>query len=374
MTTDVYEKLAAHLDNLPSGFPRTEGGVEMRILRRLFTPEDAELATHLTIIPEESRVVARRAGIPVEEAARRLDEMERKGLITRRSREGKSALYMARQFLPGFWEGQIDRLDPDLVRDVHEYEPTFHNLDNWRKAPILRTIPVKRSIDVTNEIMAYEAAEQVVRDHTSFAVSNCICRQGMRLLGKPCKKPEESCLSFGIVADYLSASGRARKLDLEETLAILQRADEAGLVLQPANAKDPFFMCTCCGCCCGVLGAIKKHPKPASVVSTPFFASLDAQTCKGCGLCAKRCQMDAFSLVDKKAQLNVDRCIGCGLCVSTCPTHSLSLVRKPESKQPEVPKDMVKSNIKRAQARGKLGARELIALQLRSKLDRLLSR
>ena len=61
MAKDVYEVLAKHLDNLPAGFPRTESGVEMRILHRLFTPEDAELAVHLTVLPEEPRVIARRA-------------------------------------------------------------------------------------------------------------------------------------------------------------------------------------------------------------------------------------------------------------------------------------------------------------------------
>jgi hypothetical protein len=43
--TDVYEKLAQHLDSLPAGYPRTESGVEMRILKRLFSPEEAEIAT-----------------------------------------------------------------------------------------------------------------------------------------------------------------------------------------------------------------------------------------------------------------------------------------------------------------------------------------
>jgi len=73
MVADIYERLAEHLDNLPGGFPRTESGVEIRILRRLFTLEDAEFATHLTLIPEEPRVIARRAKIPVSEAARQLE-------------------------------------------------------------------------------------------------------------------------------------------------------------------------------------------------------------------------------------------------------------------------------------------------------------
>ena len=68
MATDLYERLAKHLDGLPAGFPRTESGVELRILRRVFTPEDAELALHLTLIPEGARVIARRAKIPVKEA------------------------------------------------------------------------------------------------------------------------------------------------------------------------------------------------------------------------------------------------------------------------------------------------------------------
>lgn len=75
---DVYEKLAEHLDNLPVGFPRTESGVEIRILRQLFAPEHAALTLHLTLIHEEPRVIARRAKTPVEDAARRLGEMDKK--------------------------------------------------------------------------------------------------------------------------------------------------------------------------------------------------------------------------------------------------------------------------------------------------------
>ena len=157
----------------------------------------------------------------------------------------------------------------------------------------------------------------------------------------------------------------------EEALEILHRAEEAGLVLQPANAKDPLFICACCGCCCGVLRSVKRHPKPASVVSSPFAASLDVETCAGCGTCTDRCQMEAVSLDDGKAALDLDRCIGCGLCVTTCPTHSLSLVRKPESQQPHVPKDIVGTYIKMGRARGRMGIGELIGMQVKSTLDRL---
>ena len=374
MATDVYEKLAKHLDNLPGGFPQTKSAVEMRILRRIFTPEDAEFATHLTLIPEEPRVIARRAKIPVEGAARRLEEMEEKGLIISFREENKPPSYMAEQFVVGFWEGQVNKLDPELVQMVEEYRDTIiKEVTLGRRTPQLRTIPVNRSISIENVVMPYERAEELVHTHKSFAVSNCICRQGMRIIGKGCDKPEESCLQFGMAADSVVRNGQGRAISMEETLAILQRAEEVGLVLQPNNAKDPLFICTCCGCCCGVLRNLKAYPEPASVVASPFWASLNTDTCKGCGLCTKRCQMEALHLDNKKSVLDVNRCIGCGLCVSTCPTHSLSLVRKPKAKQPYVPKDIIETNIKLGKDRGKLGISKLIGMQVRSKLDRLLA-
>ena len=373
MATEIYEKLAEHLDNLPGGYPRTESGAEMRILRRLFTPGEAELAMHLTIIPEEPRVVARRAKIPVGETAQRLEEMEKKGLIASIPQVNKPPLYMATHAVVGFLEAQVNKLDPELVQNSEEYMDRLLEQSFWRGAPQMRTIPLNKSIRTPNLVMPYESAEELVRKQKAFAVSNCICRQGQRIVGKGCDKPEESCLTLGMFADSVVRNGRGRAISLEEALAILQRAEEAGLVLQPANAKDSLFICTCCGCCCNVLRSLKRYPEPAKLVTSSFLASLNTETCKGCGLCAKRCQMEALHLDDKKAVLDLNRCIGCGLCVATCPTHSLSLVRKPKEKQPYVPKDIIDTNIRLGKARGKLDMSKLIGMQVRSKLDRLLA-
>jgi ferredoxin len=257
---------------------------------------------------------------------------------------------------------------------VHEeYMPRYFDPDNWQKAPQLRTIPVGVSVSAQTEVMLYERAEELVRAQEHFAVSNCICRQERRILDKGCDKPEESCLSFGVAAEHTVRTGRGRAIDQEESLAILHRAEEVGLVLQPANYQNPFFMCTCCGCCCGVLRSLKRHSKPASLVSSAFVASLNTDTCEGCGTCTRRCQMEAVRLDDGKAVLDLNRCIGCGLCVSTCPSDSLTLVRKSEADQPLVPKNIVETYIKMAHARGKLGTGKLIGLQVKSKVDRLLA-
>ena len=145
----------------------------------------------------------------------------------------------------------------------------------------MRTIPVEKSITFQPEVMLYERAEELVRSNKTFAVSNCICRQEQRILGKGCDKPEESCLQFGIAAQGVVSMDRGRAISREEALAILNRAEEAGLVLQPANAKDPLFICTCCGCCCGVLRSIKRFPVPASLVAGPFFGATECLHMQG---------------------------------------------------------------------------------------------
>jgi ferredoxin len=373
MATDVYHRLARHLDDLPGGFPPTESGVEQRILRRLFTPEEAELATHLTLLAEEPRVIARRAKIPPDEAAKRLEEMARKGLIYRVRPRGKPALYMAIQWVVGIWEFQVNRLSPELVHDFEEYLPAMFDPEAWREVPQIRTVPVGEAIPAQAEVLPYERAEAIVRAQKRLAVAPCICRQERALVGEGCGRPQETCLVFGMAADYYVENGLARSIDQEEALAILQLADEAGLVLQPDNAQKALNICCCCGCCCGVLRAAKMHPQPASVVFSPFVAVTDPETCEGCGICVDRCPMEALHLEDGYAVLNLDYCIGCGLCVTGCPSGSMSLQRRPGGEQRPVPRNVQEKAIRMGQLRGKMGPGDLLSLVVRSKVDRLLA-
>jgi len=371
LTEDVYKKLAKHLDSLPAGYPSTESGVEMRILRQLFTPEDAELAMHLTLISEEPRVIAYRAGIPVEEASLRLDEMDKKGLIFSILHKGESMQYRIQQFIVGFWEGQVNKLSHELVLDFEEYLHTFVDLNLWQKMPQLRTIPVGESISVKTDVMPYERAEELVRVQRTLAVNNCICRQEQRIIGNGCNKPEESCLSFGRAAERSIRQNRGRAITRKEAMEILHRAEEVGLVLQTSNARKALFICTCCGCCCGALRCLKHDPKPASRVSSPFVMSLNMNTCIGCGNCLERCQMEAILLDNGKAILDLNRCIGCGLCVSTCPTDSYNLQRKTKTKQPYVPRTLLETYVRLGRVSGRMNLSSLINMKIKSVRDRL---
>ncbi len=371
MEQEIYTRLSRHLDNLPGGFPSTQSGVELRILKRLFSPDEAELAIHLTLLPEEPRVVARRAGLSTDVAALRLEEMAKKGLLMREESGKGPTRYMAMQYVVGIWELHINDLDEQLIKDMNEYLPTLTE-QAW-KVPQMRTIPIGRSLTPEYKVLPYEMGEELVRAQKKFAVGHCICRRENAMMGKGCGKPEETCLWFGALAENGITNGIGREIDLNESLDILRSADDAGLVLQPANAKDSLFICLCCGDCCQVLKAYKRHPKPASLVTSPFFAVHNPETCEVCGTCVDRCQMEALKLEGDAVQLDTDRCIGCGLCASTCPTGSLRLVRKPDSQQAEIPKDIIDTSIRLGKARGKITSPGLVKMMIKSKVDRILA-
>ncbi len=368
MSIDTYRRLAHHLDDLPGGFPSTDSGVELRILRRLFSLEEASWAVHLTLIPETAEIVARRAGLDADMAGLRLEEMARKGLIFRIVSPDGQRRYMAAQFVVGIWEFHLNDLNPEFVRDMHEYIP--HLLPEAWKVPQLRTIPVGRSITADLHVMPYEKAEELVGRHRKAAVAPCICRREMAVAGKPCDKPEETCVTFGTAADYYLENGLGRPVEAREIIDILQMAEESGLVLQPSNAQRAANICMCCGCCCAVLRNLKTLPRPVDYVVSAFTAAAEPGLCQGCEVCVDRCQMDAIRMEEDRPVIDEDRCIGCGLCVTTCPSGPLSLVRKPDPEQPKVPKDMVRSALKLARARGKLGLFELVLMQAKSKIDR----
>lgn len=373
MIMEVYIKLARHLDKLPAGFPPSESGVEIRILQRLFTPEEAELTMHLTLIAEDPRVVAFRAGMSVEKATQMLEELDEKRLIFGIPDEGGSMKYRIQQFVVGFWEGQVNKLYPELVEDFEEYLDTFVDLDVWQKMPQLRTIPVGKSIDVRSDVMPYERAEQLVREHKIIGVNNCICRQELHIIGKGCDKPVESCLNFSHVAKRAIKQNRGRAISQEEALEILHQAEKDGRVLQTGNAKEILYLCTCCSCCCAVLRSIKADPNPASRVSSPYLVSFASLICTGCGVCIERCPMEAFHLVNDKVVHEPNRCIGCGLCVSTCPSGSLSMKRKAKAEQAYVPRTLSGTYIRLGMKRGTMSIGSLLSMQFKSARDRLRS-
>lgn len=338
---EVYRELQKHLDSMPIGFPATESGVELKVLKHLFTPEEAKLALSLNFMPDPLKKIYRRvkkSGITIEELENKLDEMYHKGLINHGKR-GEEKFYAAAALVIGMFEYQLNRLTKEFVLDFEQYleEAFFQQEFNRTKIPQLRTIPIEQSITPEQSIATYDDLKSMIENiGEPIGVQECVCRQVTDLLGEPCKKTDmrEICFSFRTAALTFHEKGLNRLISKEKALEILEKAEEAGLVLQPGNSQRPFCMCLCCGCCCEVLTNQKRLEIPAPFFATNFYAEVDSDVCVGCGACEDRCNMDAISIIDDISTVNRDRCIGCGVCIPTCPNDAISLKKKEEETIP----------------------------------------
>jgi Pyruvate/2-oxoacid:ferredoxin oxidoreductase delta subunit len=329
MAEMIYEKLREHLDSLPTGYPKTQSGVELKILQKLFTKEEAEMACQLKLFPETAEQVAERQGQDREKVSALLYRMSQKGLILRLKFNGVTH-YMAAMFVIGILEFQLKNLDREMAEIFDEYMNEAFGREMIRpQTPQLRVVPVKKSLNAAMEIQPYDELRKIIESQKTIVLSDCICRKKSSLLGHPCGKPMETCFSFGTMGKYYVENGLGRKVTQEEALSVLAKNEEAGLVPSPANAQRVGGMCNCCACCCGILKAIKLHPHPSSLVKSNYFARVDETRCAGCETCLERCQMEAIFMEEDHATIDLKRCVGCGLCVTTCPTKALSLSRKP---------------------------------------------
>ncbi len=343
----VYRRLRDEIDRrMPLGFPESPEGSEIELLQRLFTAEEAEIALHLSALSEPvSRIHRRAAKAGIAVTRERLGEMllalAKRGVISgSRLASGKPRFSLA-QFAIGIFEYQVDRLTPETARLFHDYmsgtyKDEFARSDRPRQ---MRTVPVGKSVTPEMHTASYENIETIIKGLPEpLAVMNCVCRQSKDLLGEPCRLSpiRECCMMFGSAAESFLEKGvpSARRITRGELSALLETFRKEEFVLHPENARNPIFMCACCGCCCDALGGYKLFPRPADIAASGFFAGVDTARCTGCGACLKRCPMDAISLKEKKAEVDSGRCVGCGLCAGSCRPAAITLTRKETASAP----------------------------------------
>jgi len=353
MADDIFRELQKRLDGYSLGFPATDSGIELEILKELFTEEDAEMFLNLTQKLETPEDVARRIGRPPDEVAAQLSGMSQRGLLFR-NQKGDTVKYGAIPFVHGLFEFQVANLDRHMAGLVEKYiQEGFHNAIATGATAFLRTVPVQRTIEVLHNVAAYEDASEILRKADKIVVTDCICRKQKRLVDQGCDKPLEACFMFGSMGQYYVDRGMGREVGADEAIRILTEAQEAGLVTQPATAQNPGGMCNCCGDCCGVLSSLNRHPKPAEMVFSNYFAEVDRDECSGCETCLERCQMGAIKInEDELAELNLDRCIGCGLCVAACLEEAIQLTPKPEALRRTPPANTAEQMAFMAETRG----------------------
>jgi electron transport complex protein RnfB len=358
----AYRALQKHLDRQPVGFPATRTGADLRFLRRMFTPEEARLALHLSYRPSALSAVMETAGTEFseEKVGELLESLLMKGSIGFKEVDGEGR-WLLHPLVIGMYEAQDGRPTRSFLKDAGAYMRTFAFGKSLLSASPsqMRTIPINASIPVDHPVATYDQVTSIIENSPGpFVILPCICRESSSLQGKSCQvtEREETCMGMGSMASMILHRGGGREIDRTEALEILRQNQEEGLVLQPSNAKDPEFICSCCGCCCGMLQMQKMLPHPVDFWTCSFRAEVETGKCTGCGICVKRCQVGAVTLKGspERAVIAATRCIGCGLCVPTCPSKALSLVPREEDKvPPEDTEDLYETIMKNR--KGRLG-------------------
>lgn len=328
MNIDIYEKLANALDLLPTGYPRTNSGAELQILRKLFSPEEASVASNMTGTSETVETIAKRANLSQEEAEQRLKAMLSQGMIWNSVKDGVRKFRLA-PYVVGFYEQQSETLDHELAHLFERYWMEGGGEGIMRYGPDTHRVdPARQALKKTEVILPYNDVRKLMLQAKSFQVRNCICRRQQELLdAKKCDFPVRNCLSFFPV----ELPDGPNTITQEEALKLLDEAEEIGMVHCVANQQNGlYWVCNCCGCCCAVLRGIIEFGIENLSVRANYYAVVDPEICKGCRTCEDRCHMNAVSVNDIST-IDRAKCIGCGVCVTGCPNEALSLELRPDA-------------------------------------------
>ncbi|MCI0476071.1 MAG: 4Fe-4S binding protein [Anaerolineales bacterium] len=352
MSTNPYKLLAERLDALPNGFPPTDDGAELRLLAKLFTPDEAALAAQLRLTLETPKQIAARLGGDADALGKQLKAMARRGLIAADRAEGGLGFRLM-PFIVGIYEMQFNTLDAELARLFEEYYRQTFGKALTAQPPVHRVIPVGKTVQNDLQVHPFESAAEIINSAKAWGVLDCICRKQKALIGEPCEHPLDVCMTMSQIPDAFASSPMIRALSHDEAMATLRRAAEAGLVHSVSNNQEGlWYICNCCTCSCGILRGMKELGVANVVARSAFVNRVDEAKCIGCELCIARCQFDALTMDDAIARVNETRCVGCGVCVLACDQDALQLIRRPADQVLPTPLTENDWRVERAAARG----------------------
>lgn len=344
---DPYEKILQNMREYPNDIPIVDGKVSetfKEFIKILFTPEEAEIAQHLTIKPQSVVAIARNAGKNKEEIKKILEEMTAKGII--QDIGGYSHFVaMAHLLNMGFkYSKTFERLGKkgaELYQHFFIEEKYYKRYESSDAGTSLtRIVPVNKSIEHQSLISNYEEIHGIIENcEGPIVITDCPCRARTDILGiREChdKFPiKESCFQVGQFAQYFIRRGEGRQLAREEAHELVDKLAEVGLVFTVTNSKSSMHqvICCCCPCCCAMLRGITRFEEKNEfcVAKSNYISDVDQNICKGCELCAKRCPFKAITVKNKKSFVDSDKCYGCGICAVTCPTGAIKLHRMERS-------------------------------------------
>lgn len=376
-TEQAYLDFIAHNRTWLFDLPDSE--LLMPIFKLRFSPEEAKFLAVFPHFPVTLDQLAERFGRSKEDLEAVMEPMIRKGFIYKV--EGRTAARYSLtdpifffERMPG-WKGEDNALNRELYPLVNRYYIEHQGADFLgHPTKGLRAIPIAQTIADTKQILPYEDVIAFAEQEDYHTVSSCACRHRHNLdpAFKSCDHEMDVCLHFGRLGHYAVDNGMGREITKKDTLDILARCADAGLVHGMSNTKHGMdTICNCCSCCCLFLepirllpGIQREHHAPSS-----YQVAYKEETCIACGKCAKRCPIHAIELTErdnvskpadgrkltpkdtKKVVYHPETCIGCGVCVHKCPTQSISLVRR--EKDADIPESFMEAGQRMLLERGR---------------------
>jgi len=302
-----------------------------RIFEILYDGEhDVKLVAAL---PGTAKEVAGKTGLPEEFVSKALRRLLLKGALIVSFKD----LAVFRRF-PAMIELRdssvvAEDTPPELLRlweklVTQESKPFIAMLNQRQIAPMVRVIPIERSVEAANRVLDIDSARKIFQDAGLITAMPCVCRKVAKANGRgqDCPAPASAvCLQTNFFAAGVQARGLGEKLTTAEALRRIGAAEDAGLVhMVRNNVKKDMFMCNCCSCCCTGLYFLQELGLQASVAPSRFRVKLDQNRCSSCGVCEDRCQFHAIAM-NEFPEIELSKCFGCGNCVITCPEQALVL-------------------------------------------------
>jgi Pyruvate/2-oxoacid:ferredoxin oxidoreductase delta subunit len=337
MAESVYRQMQQVLEKRGGLYPGKDIPEFYALVEELFTLE--EVAVYIAIPKgfHTAADIAKNAGKDADAVAVLLEAMADKGLCNA-GRMGGVSYYSAPMFVPGIFEYQFMRgtetdRDRTLARLIHAYKSS---LDAQRGAPeetypLSRVIPVDRAIGAGNTVHTYHQVASYIERYAPISVSTCFCRHEAKLIDENdhCGAPDDVCMQFGMGAQFVIDRNMGREISKKEAMAVLDKAEDAGLVHTAINRQEIDFLCNCCACHCMILKKTLAHPKPGMVLNSGFQPRHHPDLCVACNVCVERCPTKALDMGDDDVPVvDLDKCIGCGVCATGCEVEAITLVER----------------------------------------------
>jgi electron transport complex protein RnfB len=191
------------------------------------------------------------------------------------------------------------------------------------------TIPVNFVIKGKHRVLDLSELERILRGAKLISQGECRCRKDKG--EERCMEPLDGCFGLNEFAKEDIEEWGGKQITVEEALEAMRRTHDAGLVHMVYSFKgreDPEIICSCCSCCCDLLGAAAKIGFSDHIFESKYKSTHEAEKCRQCGTCENRCQFGARHIQDGILIFERDKCFGCGVCVTTCPESAIAMVER----------------------------------------------